>query len=155
LAYSFQKINAADHEEIDMIANWYEQQWQIPVSTTRNKLSRLSVANGEFHLLMKLDGRPIATGGISTHVGLLDKMPEFRKYQHWLALVYTLPDQRGKGHGAILCTQLQNDAAALGLKEIFLFTDTAESFYRRLGWQPLERLLLGKRNIVIMNKRLG
>jgi GNAT superfamily N-acetyltransferase len=152
--FTFQKINATDHAEIGIIAKWYEQQWQIPVTTTRNKLSHLSAANGEFHLMMRLDGRPIATGGISTHVGLLDKMPEFRKYQHWLALVYTLPEQRGKGYGASLCTRIQNHAAALGLRELYLFTDTAEALYARLGWQPLERLALGSRNIVIMHKSL-
>lgn len=152
--YSFQQVTATDQAEIELIAGWYAAQWGIPVSVTSNKISLLSEAKNEFQLLMQLDGRPVATGGIHTHVGLLDQLPAYRKYPHWLALVYTLPELRGKGYGAILCAQIQDYAAALGLREIFLFTDTAESLYTRLGWQPLERLVVGSRHIVIMNRSL-
>ncbi len=37
---------------------------------------------------------------------------------------------------------------------MYLFTDTAESLYERLGWHQLERLFLGERNIVVMKKSL-
>lgn len=40
------------------------------------------------------------------------------------------------------------------LKDIYLFTHTAESLYKRLAWQQLERLALGGKDIVVMKKEL-
>jgi len=69
-------------------------------------------------------------------------------------LVYTIPDNRKKGLGALICNYIQNHVKKLGIKEMYLFTDTAESLYERLGWYQLERLLLDARKIVVMKKIL-
>ena len=103
---------------------------------------------------MTLDNKPIATGGLYNHVGLLDKEPRLKIYKNWLALVYTTPENRGKGLGALICNDIQSQAISLGLKNIYLFTHTAENLYKRLGWQQMERLVLGEKDIVIMKKEL-
>jgi GNAT superfamily N-acetyltransferase len=82
---------------------------------------------------MTLDNIPIATGRLYNHVGLLDKQPKFKIYKHWLALVYTVSEYRRKGYGALLCNYIQQHAKEMVLKEIFLFTHTAESLYKRPG----------------------
>ena len=101
---------------------------------------------------MTLYNNPIATGGLYNHVGLLDKVPGLKIYKNWLALVYTKPGLRGKGLGALICNHIQDYSKDLGLKEIYLFTHTAENLYKRLAWQQLERLALGGKDIVVMKK---
>jgi GNAT superfamily N-acetyltransferase len=151
---AFKIITAADNTSIACIAKWYFTEWSIPANTTIEKLNTFTANDFQFQVLMTLNNIPIATGGLYNHVGLLDKETKFKVYKHWLALVYTIPDYRSKGFGALLCNYIQNNAKEMGLKETFLFTHTAESLYRRLGWQQVERLTAGEREIVVMKKEL-
>ncbi len=150
----YQIITSDDNENIALIADWYLSEWNIPIQTTIEKIKKLSADNYEFQVIMTLDNKPIATGGLYNHVGLLDKEPRLKIYKNWLALVYTKPEDRGKGLGALICNHIQDHSKDLGLKEIYLFTHTAENLYKRLGWQQLERLVLGDKNIVVMKKEL-
>ena len=54
----------------------------------------------------------------------------------------------------MLCEAIEAHAKAIGLTELHLFTHTAESLYKRLSWQELERLTLRGREIVVMRKAL-
>lgn len=150
----YQIITPDDNENIALIADWYLTEWNIPVQTTIEKIKNLSADNYEFQVLMMLDNKPIATGGLYGHVGLLDKEPRLKTHKNWLALVYTKPNYRGKGLGALICNHIQNHSRDIGLKEIYLFTHTAENLYKRLGWQQLERIALGGKDIVVMKKEL-
>lgn len=150
----YQIIQPNDNDNINLIAVWYLSEWNIPVQTTIEKIKNLSADNYEFQILMTFDNKPIATGGLYNHVGLLDREPRLKIYTNWLALVYTKPENRGKGLGALICNHIQNHSKSLGLKTIYLFTHTAENLYRRLSWQPLERLALGGKDIVVMKKEL-
>ncbi len=150
----YQIIRPNDSENIDLIAEWYLSEWNIPIQTTIEKTKKLSAENYEFQVLMTLENKPIATGGLYNHVGLLDKEPRLEIYKNWLALVYTKPEYRGKGLGALICKNIQDHSKELGLKDIYLFTHTAENLYKRLDWQQLERLALGGKDIVVMKKEL-
>lgn len=46
----------------------------------------------------------------------------------WLALVYTKPENRGKGLCALICNYIQDHSKKLGLKRIYLFTHTAKIY---------------------------
>ncbi|MBO9594976.1 MAG: GNAT family N-acetyltransferase [Niabella sp.] len=148
----FKILQPDDQQLLKLIAGWYVEEWQIPVETTLERLSNITAGKAQFQVLMILDGIPIATGGIYDHVGLLDRLPHLNVYKKWLALVYTLPSERGRGYGAALCTYIQNYCRHQGLEKIHLFTHTAETLYRRLGWKALERTVIGNRDIVIMEK---
>ena len=150
----YQIIKPDDNEIIELIASWYLSEWNIPVLTTIEKTKKLSSDNYEFQVLMTLNNKPIATGGLYNHVGILDKEPKLKIYKNWLALVYTRPENRGKGLGALICNHIQDHSKDVGLKDIYLFTHTAENLYKRLGWQQLERLALGGKDIVVMKKEL-
>jgi GNAT superfamily N-acetyltransferase len=147
-------INDSDKNLIETIAEWYLQEWNIPKATTFERLSNFLNDSIPFQILMSVNNIPIATGGIYKHVGLLDHQPQFKKYTPWLALVYTMPANRNKGYGALLCKEIETVAKELGLNELFLFTHTAESLYKRLDWQLLDRIELDGRSIVIMKKEL-
>jgi N-acetylglutamate synthase-like GNAT family acetyltransferase len=154
LDIKYKIIAPDDNENIRLIADWYLREWNIPVQTTIEKTKKLSADNYEFQILMTLDNEPIATGGLYNHVGLLDREPRLKMYKNWLALVYTKPDNRGNGLGALICKHIQDHSKNLGLKDIYLFTHTAENLYKRLDWKQLERLALGGKDIVVMKKEL-
>jgi GNAT superfamily N-acetyltransferase len=151
---AFKIITTTDNTSIAYIAKWYFTEWDIPANATIEKLNTFTANDFQFQVLMTIDTIPFTTGGLYNHVGLLDREPKFKVYKHWLALVYTIPEYRGKGFGALLCNYIQQHAREMGLKEICLFTHTAESLYKRLGWQQVERLAAGSKNIVVMKKEL-
>lgn len=150
----YQIVKPNDEDTIQMIADWYLLEWGIPAQHTIDKIKNLATNTNEFQILMTLNNKPIATGGLYNHVGLLDKEPRLKVHKNWLALVYTIPENRRKGLGALICQYIQTHAKNLGLKEIFLFTRTAENLYKRLEWQQLERLALAGKDIVVMKKDL-
>ena len=151
---SYKKVSSEDTTSINLIADWYLKEWHIPAETTIQKLSTPTSKAIPFQIIMSIDKLPIATGGLYHHVALLDREPKFNIYGPWLALVYTNAENRNKGYGALLCKKIEELAKELKLKEIFLFTHTAESLYTRLGWTAFERITINDRNIVIMKKEL-
>ncbi|GAB2987899.1 GNAT family N-acetyltransferase [Mucilaginibacter puniceus] len=151
---AYKRITPADTELISLIADWYFDEWHIDKAVTIERLTGFPSDGMPFQLLMTLDGLPIATGGVYHHVGLLDAIPRLKEFQPWLALVYTLPEYRGKGYGALLCEEIQGIAKELGTDNLYLFTHTAESLYKRLGWEELERVALKGKDIAIMKKEL-
>ena len=150
----FQILKPKDQTTFQLIANWYSNEWNIPIETTIQRLETVTTDNSQFQILLTRDGAPISTAGLYNHVGLIDKEPRFKIYNHWLALVYTIPSKRYRGYGALLCEDIQSYSKSLGLNAIYLFTDTAEQLYKRLGWVKMERLKMAERNIVVMKKDL-
>lgn len=73
----------------------------------------------------------------------------------WLGGIYIKENQRGLGLGARLVKALEHKACELGVSALYLSADTAEGFYRSLGWQVLERLSShGVREVVLMSKQI-
>lgn len=52
----------------------------------------------------------------------------------WLANVYIDPGFRGMGYGRVLLSSVRDNAKALGLSELFLFT-TLNGIYEKFGWE--------------------
>lgn len=150
----FHIVQPNDEATFALIADWYLREWKIPADKTIQKLETVTADKLQFQVLLKIEDIPVSTGGLYNHVGLLDKEPRFNMYKNWLALVYTTPDKRQQGYGALTCSYIQDYSKTLGLDTMYLFTDTAEKLYKRLGWNEMERLALGNRNIVVMKKDL-
>lgn len=49
------------------------------------------------------------------------------------------PDRRGQGLGALMVGRAEERARALGLTRLWLLTETAQSWFERLGWSPVPR----------------
>jgi N-acetylglutamate synthase-like GNAT family acetyltransferase len=49
------------------------------------------------------------------------------------------PDYRNRGMGHALVAQLETDARAQGVRKLVLLTQTAETFFRSLGYQNIDR----------------
>ncbi len=151
---TFHILQPNENNLIQLIADWYLSEWNIPTTKTIERLQAITVDNSQLQVIILLNDVPISTGGLYDHVGLLDKEPGFKIYKNWLALVYTVPAMRHQGYGALIYNYIQEYAKQLGVEAMYLYTDTAERLYQRLGWYPLERVPLGERKIVVMKKEL-
>ena len=49
------------------------------------------------------------------------------------------PEHRSRGLGRELVARLEHDARAEGVTRLTLLTETAEEFFHRLGYEPIER----------------
>jgi len=151
---SFQQVLADDKILIELIAGWYLREWKMPVEVTIQRLLNFKPDEIPFQMIMATDDAPVATGGLYNHVGLLDREPRFKIYGPWLALVYTTEENRNMGYGTLLCQKIQDISKSMGLKEIYLYTNTAEKLYKRLGWSAFERVTIQDRDIVVMKIEL-
>ena len=150
----YHRITPEDTEILNQISQWYLSEWKMDSPKTIARLSKLPATGIPFHLLMTLDGKPIATGGVAKDSSIIIDEPRLNIYQPWLSLVYTTPENQNKGYGTLLCQQLENMAKELGVTEYYLFTYTAEKMYLKLGWQVMERFVARSKNMVIMKKNL-
>ena len=150
----FHILTASDSEAIKTIGGWYEAEWGIAREKSHENILQAITDEQQFQVLLSVDGRAVSTAGMYRKVSIVDKVPELSKYSNWLALVYTVPEYRGQGWGELICDYVQAHSKKMGISDLYLFTDTAERLYRRLGWTVLERLTVGSRNVVVMTKRL-
>ncbi|WP_114791327.1 GNAT family N-acetyltransferase [Niabella yanshanensis] len=147
-------VASDDYRLLSLIAAWYQAEWGIPVTDTVNNLRAVTADSYQFQMVLSVNGKAVATGGIYNHVSLLNHKPDLNVYKKWLAQVYTLPGERGRGYGILLCKQIQDHCSALAFEKIYLFTHTAGPMYEKLGWSTIQRLAIGNRNIAVMEKAL-
>lgn len=127
-------------EYIAQLARWHHAEWGYlnPDKTLADYTASMNdyldaqaiptmliaVANGEL------------LGSSSLIACDMDTRPELGP---WLANVYVRADQRGRGLGGKLVKAIMALGGQLALSQLYLFTPDQDSFYRRLGWSPLER----------------
>jgi len=151
---SFHLLKPDEVSMMNLIADWYAAEWKVPRSLMLERLPQIVSDPTQFQVIMQMNGVPVATAGLFHKVGLHDKVPRFKEFTNWLAMVYTVPEKRSRGLGALICTYVQEQALKIGVSELYLFTDTAERLYERLGWIALERVQMGERNVLVMKKEL-
>ncbi len=84
-------------------------------------------------LVLLADDEPVGTASLTAHD--LDERPELTP---WLAGVYVVPHARGRGDAGRLVAAVENEAAANGVRTLWLYTNTAERIYQRAGWRTTE-----------------
>lgn len=70
-----------------------------------------------------------------------------------LASLFVATPYQGRGIGRRLMAEVELGAVRLGYDQLHLYTWTAESFYRRLGWITVEPA--GFPESVLMQKEVG
>lgn len=145
-------VKPGDTALIGQIAAMYLDEWQIPLQNTIDRLSNMPEDGIPFHIVLKVNGIPVCTGGLHYDVGLVRIEPRFEPLGPWVALIYTTPAFRGQGLGAKICTMVEDRARELGLEQLYLYTATAEKLYARLGWIAGERVIYRELEAVVMRK---
>ncbi len=74
---------------------------------------------------------------------------------HWLGSVYVLPAYRGRGIGSALVARAEQEAAELGVRTLYLHTPDKEGFYRRRGWETMERPVYFDMPVAVMRKDMA
>jgi N-acetylglutamate synthase-like GNAT family acetyltransferase len=136
----------ADHPAfIPTLAQWHHAQWSYlsPGATLERRTAHLQGQLGKKQIPTTFvaykttkAGTEIVVGSASLIAQDMDTRPELSP---WLASVYVAAEHRRQGIGSALVRRVVEEAAALKVKRLYLFTPDRESFYARLGWSAIER----------------
>jgi predicted N-acetyltransferase YhbS len=138
----------------EALAQWHHAEWSalmpdwsyaMALDELRDHATRRTVPT----TLTALDGDALL-GSVS----LIDVDAEqFTDLRPWLASLYVVSAARGRGLGKMLVRAVQDLAAKLGEREVFLFTAHEIDFYLPLGWRVVERRRLFDNTVSIMRWR--
>jgi len=81
----------------------------------------------------------ISEGLCTGTVSIVDNDLSTRNYTPWLGGFYVDAPYRNIGIGQNLINAVKRIVKDMGYKEIYLSTRTASQYYRKLGWQFVER----------------
>jgi len=96
------------------------------------------------------DGEPVGTASLTAHD--LEERPDLTP---WLASVYVVPQARGQGHAARLVRAVEQHAAAGSVATLWLYTNTAERIYQRIGWRTVESVQHDGYPVALMRRDLS
>jgi len=141
-------------QHIDTISAWNHAEWgKKSGSSLRDSMDwfqAMIVAPSEECVIAEQGKDVIGMASLVDHD--LDERPDLL---HWLASVYVHPDFRKAGLASALIEAVEQEAALRGIERMYLYTNTAEQLYARLGWELSERFQRGPENFAIMCKAPG
>lgn len=77
----------------------------------------------------------------------------------WLSRLYVLPEYQRRGIGSALVGHVEREAAVMKLKKLRLRVaeraEWAVEFYRKLGYESIDRMERSEGFVVVMEKQLG
>ncbi len=145
----------ADHPEfIPTLARWHHAEWSdlSPDGTIEHRIEELR-GHGRGGLpttvVAHADGAPLASASLIESD--MDTRPDLTP---WLASVFVAPAHRRRGIGSALVERVVEEARALEVGTLYLFTTDQERLYARLGWSVGERTRYRHHDIVIMHRTL-
>ena len=122
---------------------------RVEHSMNKHEISKLAANDPALISLLQAAGLPtcdVGAGAGQQFVGLYDGKDlvaagglELHGNCALLRSVVVAKHQRGTGKGRAISETLIDQAHADGLAELYLLTTTAEQFFRRLGFAPVER----------------
>jgi GNAT superfamily N-acetyltransferase len=89
---------------------------------------------------------PIASAVLVEH-----DMDIRRDLTPWLAGVFVLQRARRRGIAAALVSHTMTAARGFGVETLYLYTNSAEGLYAKLGWQPIGEEFYEGRNVTVMS----
>lgn len=146
----------ADHpEHTETIARWLQDAFghlrpEVTLDDTIATFRERAVKDRIPLTLIALEG-----GELVSTVSLKAEEPFTDKtLGPWVGGVYTREDKRGLGIAFQLMERLQQIALTLGHPRLYLSAVEAESLYRRLGWQTIDRVDSLGEEVALMEKVL-
>src|SRR5947208_465610 len=135
----------ADHQEfIPTLAQWHHREWAYlrPGDSLEARAARLRGSCGHREIptvIVSFTGGTLLGSAMLVAYDMDTRM----ELSPWLAGVFVAPNHRQHGIGAALVRRAVDDATALGVRRLYLYTPGTELFYSRLGWSLVERTRSG------------
>ena len=146
----------ADHPEfITELANLHFAEWSHlnpgeSLAQRTDRLRRLCGRHGVPSFLVAFDGSELI-GSASLIERDMDNHTELTP---WLADVFVKPGFRRRGIASLLIRRIEDVARSAGISNLYLYTPSAASLYRRLGWTAVEHCRYKGIDVVIMSRTL-
>ncbi|QPB83640.1 GNAT family N-acetyltransferase [Pseudoalteromonas rubra] len=108
---------SSDHSDIEVIANWYYQQWDSkdPNATLQSVTDKLSSSDSRTGFAAYIGDELVGAGEITQRI-----TSSYSGYQHWLDGVYVPTEHRGKGISTALVEFAIAKAIKLKLPALYL-----------------------------------
>jgi GNAT superfamily N-acetyltransferase len=123
----------ADHQElVPTLAGWHwrDEGERYPLDFWVRAHAKESHGRDVPTAWVALLGRQ-PVGCVSLIERNMDTHPELSP---WLAALFVVPEERGRGIGTSLTRRCEEQAEALGYPLLYLYTQAGQEFYLRLGW---------------------
>jgi N-acetylglutamate synthase-like GNAT family acetyltransferase len=141
-----------DHtEHIPTLARWFHAEWGYlnPGDSIEGRITRLQSLKGRRQIpttfVVLQGGTLLGSASLIAH-----DMDTRMDLSPWLASVYVAPEYRRGGVGSALVRRVIEEARALGVSPLYLFTTDREDFYAHLGWSVVERTEYRGQRVTIM-----
>jgi GNAT superfamily N-acetyltransferase len=100
-----------------------------------------------------VDGQPAGSASLVPHD--LPERTELWDLWPWLSGVYVVPDHRGRGVARALVASVEEAARRLTVLWLYLYTESAQGLYKRLGWESIGTHIVDGRATHLMAKLVG
>jgi GNAT superfamily N-acetyltransferase len=100
-------------------------------------------------LVLLVDDEPVGTASLTAHD--LDERPDLTP---WLAGMFVASHVRGRGYAARLVAAVEEEARRASITTLWLYTNTAERIYARVGWRTVETVLHNGKPFALMRRDL-
>jgi predicted N-acetyltransferase YhbS len=143
----------ADYQEfIATLAQWHHREWAYlrPGDSVEARTARLRGSCGHREIptvIVSFTGGTLLGSAMLVAYDMDTRM----ELSPWLAGVFVAPDHRRHGIGAALVQRAVDDATALGVRQLYLYTPGTELFYSRLGWSLVERTRYRGTDVIVMS----
>lgn len=140
---------------VPLIARWHWDEWGGDYANTSldewtAQLATKTRTDGlPCSWVAFVDGEPV--GSVVLELDGVEPRPELKPD---LGGLYVVPRHRRNGIGTALVLACEAGAREFGVEELYLYTESAESLYARLGWETFERTQFLGQPAAIMRKSL-
>jgi GNAT superfamily N-acetyltransferase len=139
---------------VGLLASWNYQYWE-------KKTPEVSFEDWRQFYLRCLESAPpqiprTLIGFVDGHlfgavtIVEVDDIKEFVDYRPWIAALIVHEDFRGQRLGLNLMAAALQEVKAMGLLEVFLWTDSQDKWYAEQGWNEIHRMPFGPVEAVVM-----
>lgn len=122
-----------DDADLDLMTRWMYEWWGTAEGFTQEAVRACMARSLQTERLPQTFGLYLQGELIGMYQFTMSDLFVRPDVYPWLANVYIAPAHRGAGYGRILLGSVRENAAALGLPELFLFT-AHQGLYERYGW---------------------
>ena len=158
--HRFHIVALAEHpEHWEQAARWSYEAWkhEFPNDTEKTYLDQFGLAADPGNRLVEVYAAVSPANqllGLTTLVDD-DELPGVSEPGPWIAAVWVHPSQRTIGVGGSLVRHATLRARALGVAELYLYTENQQAWYERKGWRRLREAALNGLPVTVMTRLLA